>query len=80
MTSLTGKREVKPEHEVWDDFDPDVLGDAWTLMEYEEFASGFQWSCCKKDIDKKVVWLANMRLRRWGSGSGRGRGGRAAYL
>jgi len=53
LTSVTGKREVNPEHDVWDDFDPDVLGDAWTLMEYDEFASGFQWSCCKKDIDKR---------------------------
>ncbi|GAB7333037.1 hypothetical protein MBLNU13_g04722t1 [Cladosporium sp. NU13] len=52
-----GKREVNPEHEVWDDFDPDVLGDAWTLMEYDEFASGFQWSCCKTDIDKRGCML-----------------------
>ncbi|KAM0701338.1 hypothetical protein Q7P35_011699 [Cladosporium inversicolor] len=53
----SGKQEVNTEHEVWDDFDPDVLGDAWTLMEYEEFASGFQWSCCKRDIDKRGCML-----------------------
>lgn len=53
LTNFAGKREVNPEHEVWDDFDPDILGDAWTLMEYDEFSSGFQWSCCKREIDKK---------------------------
>jgi hypothetical protein len=48
-----GKREVNPEHAVWDDFDPDVSGDAWTLMEYEAFASGFRWSCCKREVGGK---------------------------
>jgi hypothetical protein len=48
-----GKREVNPEHTVWDDFDPDVSGDAWTLMEYEAFASGFRWSCCKREVGGK---------------------------
>jgi hypothetical protein len=45
-----GKREVNPDHAVWHDFDPDVSGDAWTLMEYDAFASGFQWSCCKREV------------------------------
>ena len=57
LTNFAGKREVNPEHEVWDDFDPDILGDAWTLMEYDEFSSGFQWSCCQKDIDMKGCML-----------------------
>lgn len=35
---------------MWNEFDPDVLGDAWTLMEYERFASGFRWSCCKRGV------------------------------
>jgi hypothetical protein len=25
-------------------------GDAWTLMEYEAFACGFRWSCCKREV------------------------------
>jgi hypothetical protein len=61
LTALTGEREVNPEHEVWDDFDPDILGDAWTLMGHEEFASGFQWSCCKSDIDKRGCMLGKHR-------------------
>lgn len=38
---------------VWENFDPDVLGDAWTLMEYEEFAGGFRWSCCEREVGEK---------------------------
>ncbi|KAM0721851.1 hypothetical protein Q7P37_002776 [Cladosporium fusiforme] len=51
-THHPGKREVDPEHKVWEDFDSDVFGDAWTLMEYEAFACGFRWSCCKRGTEE----------------------------
>lgn len=41
---------MNPAHPVWENFDPKVSGDAWTLMEYEEFAEGFQWSCCEGEL------------------------------
>jgi hypothetical protein len=50
LTHRPGEREVQPSHAVWENFDPDLHGDAWTLMEYEAFACGFRWSCCKREV------------------------------
>lgn len=58
LTHPLGEREVQPSHEVWENFDPYLHGDAWTLMEYEAFACGFRWSCCKREVGEKGCVVA----------------------
>ncbi len=48
---------------MWDDFDPDVRGDAWTLMEYEEFV-GLTILAAGVGCDRKAIKAKVSRSRR----------------
>lgn len=59
---------------MWEDFDADLYGDAWTLMEYEAFAEGFRWGCCKS----RIIGIGSGQGKRGSRLEGKlgGRGGR----
>lgn len=48
-----GWKEVDDADDFWADHDPDCHGDPEDFVDDEDFAGGFQWSCCNKPGDAK---------------------------